>query len=544
MKKNNDNSPNNKFALAVTYHQKGNLEAAEKIYKEILKFDSRHFQSLGNLGYLAYNIKKYGRAKKYLLKALEIFPKFEDAHNNIGNVYRQLGEIEKSIFHYNQSIQINPNNHHAYNNLGLTLKELGKVDEAIKNYKKAIFINKNYIEAYCNLAVTHNELGKYEKTKYYYQRALKINPNNSIINYNLGILYNDLKKYDDAIHFYQKSLKINPKFSEAHYCLGNIYFNLGQIDKSIIFFNNSLKINLNFLDALNNLGISYKEIGQRQKSINCFKKIIKINPKYAKSYFNISALLINDNNITSAINCLKKALRIDPNNYDYNFALGILLEYSGSFTKAKKYFFKIDNGSKFIKSQLDSWNYIKNCQKNIPKMIGYPYDAFKIATESSLKSGLVLEFGVSFGNSIKQIAKLISTDIHGFDSFQGLPESWHNESKGTYSTKEIIPKLPKNVCIHKGLFKETIPKFLKKNNDSIRLINIDCDLYSSTNTVLNLLSNQIVPGSIIIFDEYLGNENWREDEFKSFQEAVKKYKWKYEYLAFSLLTKQVVLKIL
>ena len=61
------------------------------------------------------------------------------------------------------------------------------------------------------------------------------------------------------------------------------------------------------------------------------------------------------------------------------------------------------------------------------------------------------------------------------------------------------------------------------NKDSIRLINIDCDLYSSTNTVLNLLAKKIVPGSIIIFDEYLVNENWREDEFKSFQKAVKKY---------------------
>ena len=33
-------------------------------------------------------------------------------------------------------------------------------------------------------------------------------------------------------------------------------------------------------------------------------------------------------------------------------------------------------------------------------------------------------------------------------------------------------------------------------------------------------------------------------EFKSFQEAVIKYKWNYTYLAFSLLTKQVVIKIL
>ena len=177
-------------------------------------------------------------------------------------------------------------------------------------------------------------------------------------------------------------------------------------------------------------------------------------------------------------------------------------------------------------------------------MIAYPYDAFKIAAKASARSGLVLEFGVSYGTSIKQIAKLISTEIHGFDSFQGLPNSWHAEKKGENTTKGIVPKLPNNVSIHKGLYKDTIPKFLKNNKGAIRMINIDCDLFSSTNTVLNLLAHQIVPGSIIIFDEYIAIENWREDEFRSFQAAVIKYKWKYTYLAFSLLTKQVVIKIL
>ena len=71
MKKGNDNLINNKFSFAVSLHQKGNIEAAEKIYKEILKSDSRHFQSLGNLCFLAYNVEKYDSAKKYLLKRLK-----------------------------------------------------------------------------------------------------------------------------------------------------------------------------------------------------------------------------------------------------------------------------------------------------------------------------------------------------------------------------------------------------------------------------------------------------------------------------------------
>ncbi|HEU4709088.1 MAG TPA: hypothetical protein VFS17_07225, partial [Methylophilaceae bacterium] len=68
--------------------------------------------------------------------------------------------------------------------------------------------------------------------------------------------------------------------------------------------------------------------------------------------------------------------------------------------------------------------------------------------------------------------------------------------------------------------------------------------YSSTKTVLDALAPRIIPGSILVFDEYIGNEHWREDEYKAFQEAVKAYGWRYEYLSFSLFTKQVAVRIL
>jgi hypothetical protein len=156
---------------------------------------------------------------------------------------------------------------------------------------------------------------------------------------------------------------------------------------------------------------------------------------------------------------------------------------------------------------------------------------------------LVLEFGVRHGNSIGQLASLAKQAVHGFDSFEGIPEDWHDEGKGSYSTKGVIPKVPSNVTLHRGWFDQTLPKFLAEHTEPIRLINIDCDIYSSTKTILDLLAPRIQSGTVLIFDEYIGNQHWREDEFKAFQEAVKTYAWDYEYLTFSFFTKQVVIRI-
>jgi hypothetical protein len=61
----------------------------------------------------------------------------------------------------------------------------------------------------------------------------------------------------------------------------------------------------------------------------------------------------------------------------------------------------------------------------------------------SLQNGLILEFGVRHGTSIRQLASLTPQNpIYGFDSFEGLPEDWHQESKEVYSTRGKIPKVP------------------------------------------------------------------------------------------------------
>ena len=106
-----------------------------------------------------------------------------------------------------------------------------------------------------------------------------------------------------------------------------------------------------------------------------------------------------------------------------------------------------------------------------------------------------------------------------------------------------MPSVPQNATLHDGWFEETLPGFVKKHPEPVRFMNIDCDIYSSTKTVLELFAKQIIPGTVIVFDEYIGNERWREDEFKAFQEAVLKHGWKYEYLCFSFMTQQVVVRI-
>lgn len=106
--------------------------------------------------------------------------------------------------------------------------------------------------------------------------------------------------------------------------------------------------------------------------------------------------------------------------------------------------------------------------------------------------GLVLEFGVWRGNSIRNIAgQLNDRRVFGFDSFEGLNEPWIYQPPGSFSDIEELPRVPANVTLIKGWFQDTLPGFLGEHPDPVALLHIDSDLYSSCKYVLETIS----PGS-------------------------------------------------
>jgi hypothetical protein len=176
----------------------------------------------------------------------------------------------------------------------------------------------------------------------------------------------------------------------------------------------------------------------------------------------------------------------------------------------------------------------------------FTYDMLQLALNNSLvPDGLILEFGVYHGKTIRMIASYFpNNQVHGFDTFSGIPEDWHYTPSGSYSTHGSLPVAPATVQYHVGLFSDTLPGFLETcPGVPIRVMNIDCDLYSSTKDVLDSVFGRIVPGTVIIFDEYVINPHWKEDEYRAFQEAVEKYGWKYEYIGISLVSQQAIVRI-
>ena len=174
------------------------------------------------------------------------------------------------------------------------------------------------------------------------------------------------------------------------------------------------------------------------------------------------------------------------------------------------------------------------------------FDAYHVLDQSLAAvpiDGLYLEFGVFAGGTINHIARQIKQTIHGFDAFEGLPEKWGAVPAGKFSRKGQPPKVLDNVELHVGWFDQTLPEFLRQHPGQVAFLHIDSDLYSSAKVVLWQLAERIVPGTVIVFDEYFNYPDWREHEYKAFQEFVSEFGVQYEYLTYSARGYSVAVKI-
>ena len=149
-------------------------------------------------------------------------------------------------------------------------------------------------------------------------------------------------------------------------------------------------------------------------------------------------------------------------------------------------------------------------------------------------------------SSFKYLIKIFKKG-YGFDTFTGLPEDWdvgHRiEKEGTYTSDGNVPDIKGGKFIV-GKFEDTLPVFFSESRPMASVINFDADLYSSTICALNFSKSVMDKDTILIFDEFIINESWEQDESKALNEFCTINHCSYEVIAVSFFTKQVAVKLI
>jgi hypothetical protein len=199
------------------------------------------------------------------------------------------------------------------------------------------------------------------------------------------------------------------------------------------------------------------------------------------------------------------------------------------------------NAVKFVKKYLTA-----------AKKLRADSEVIRFGSDAVTLNGAFIEIGTIVGKNSNFIAALNPfKKIYTFNFQKGLPTDWKRPdlkfSAGTFAFRNdsYNPPLLANVIAYKGNFNEILPTFKKEvlNNTPIALLYVDTMSYEPTKQAFTAFEDNIVPGTIIIFDEFYNYPNAENHEWKVLQEFLQTKKLTAKFLAFNIQHEQVALKI-
>lgn len=205
---------------AVALHQSGDADGARRIYEAILSQHPDHPDALHLLGVLLYQSGDSARAKVLIQKAIGIREQ-PVYHGNLGNVLKAVGEKDAALVAYRRAIELDPKFAQAHLNLGMLQHETGQSETAIASLKKAIEIQPDFPEAFNNLAKIYREQGRTPEALKAFQKAVKLKPDYAEAHNNMGNIFKDRGDTERAIACYEKAAKAKPDFVQVYVNMGN-----------------------------------------------------------------------------------------------------------------------------------------------------------------------------------------------------------------------------------------------------------------------------------------------------------------------------------
>lgn len=145
------------------------------------------------------------------------------AHVNLGNALLEIpGRMPEAISEYRRALQIYPNYAEAHNNLGAILLESGRTTEAVAEYRAAVRLDPDYPDAHSNLGSALSRiLGGLSEAAAELETAVRLDPENARRRAALGnVLLQMPGRMPEAIGQLETAVRIDPDDAGSHYQLG------------------------------------------------------------------------------------------------------------------------------------------------------------------------------------------------------------------------------------------------------------------------------------------------------------------------------------
>jgi tetratricopeptide (TPR) repeat protein len=222
------------------YRQK--LETARCLLDKILSIRSTYPKALHY--YALYHIEtgRLDLAEKNWTRAIQSGKNRQIFHYNLGKLYFERRDYDKSMLHYKKAIQTDPNYDPPHVGMGNIKFQQGKIYSAMGSYSYAARINNRNADALIGIGNCYMQTKNFEKAKGSYEQAYRLDKTNKHLNAVLSGMCIARKQYHKADKILLDAIDRYPSYSVFHKQLGDIKSKLNKESDAVEAYTNFLRI--------------------------------------------------------------------------------------------------------------------------------------------------------------------------------------------------------------------------------------------------------------------------------------------------------------
>jgi predicted TPR repeat methyltransferase len=161
------------YRQALALHAKGELDAAEALYRRILAKMPESFHALHMLGVLVGQREDLAQSEQLLSEAVRVDPGVAAAHANLGNTLRLRERLDEAMASYDRALRLQPDNARALKGRGLILWRWQRCEESLACYEQLLRIEPGYADGWIMKAAASEVMGRKAEAIASYRKALE-----------------------------------------------------------------------------------------------------------------------------------------------------------------------------------------------------------------------------------------------------------------------------------------------------------------------------------------------------------------------------------
>jgi len=167
-----------------------------------------------------------------------------------GNAFFREEKFDTALAMYEQFYEKNPNAYQVLLNIGDCYREKGELEKAMETYNKVLELAKTdqalgvtmTAKTLAAIGLVYLKQNNLEEATKYFKQSVDTAPQDEILAYNVGEVYWNSQQLDEAQKYYELASSLKPEWPEPYLKLGYVFLNKNDIPKAVEYFEKFLKM--------------------------------------------------------------------------------------------------------------------------------------------------------------------------------------------------------------------------------------------------------------------------------------------------------------